>query len=144
MALRISRGLFRLRFVLSAFWVAAVAAHTWEAIPTTIEAASSSVANTDPGGPTKGAKLPNHSASRRDDDWSDVSRLLLSDADVGISAARPTASLRDTMLDASQIAFVPPLLVLTIGSALGWGASNSTTPRVADVAQLMTIRQQPI
>jgi cytoskeletal protein RodZ len=127
MVLRISRGLFRLWLVLSSFWVAAVAAHTWEAIPTTLEPTSSSVADTDSGRsrkdaelPSGSATLPSHSASRRDDDWSDVSKPLLSDAEVGVSAAIPAASLRDTMLDAAQIAFFPPIMVLAIGSALGW------------------------
>lgn len=132
MALRISRGLFRLWIVLSAFWIAVVAAFTWKVAPTTIETVPSATSTDQNWGekyknpPSETISVPNHSTRR--DNWSDVTKPL-SDADVGISASKdnPFAEFvsnstvpRETILIAVQLAFIPPMIVLAIGSALGW------------------------
>jgi hypothetical protein len=125
-ALRLSRGLFRLWLVLSAFWIAGTVAHTWQTIPTTIETAASNN-NTGAGWSAKYAKPPSGSESttshptRPADDWSEVSTPLSDQSNPFAEYASSTSTTpRDTLLVAAQIAFIPPIIVLAIGSSLGW------------------------
>jgi hypothetical protein len=101
MALRVARGLFRLWLVLSVLWIGGVAFVTWRDFPE------------EPWGlhdPIVEETAPAASSKPRSDQFNPDEYL----------AFKAAEERRSAIWHASLLAFLPPALVLALGSALVW------------------------
>lgn len=116
MARQLARGLFRLWLVASIVWVCAVGAVTWSTLPKVLPPFD---------------QLPDQSKLVTDPN------LLAQLNDPKLQAPKPpfdpskpydvvvTAAERNALLfRAGQIAFIPPVLLLVVGAALGWAVKG--------------------
>jgi hypothetical protein len=96
--LRVARGLLRLWLVLSVFWVGGIGGVAWLKFPPAVPQFD----------PTKPYEV--------------VPNYPLSDAEVGLPDAPWVKKTErwDAIKTGAEMALIPPLLILLVGSALGW------------------------
>jgi hypothetical protein len=115
MALRIARGLFRMWLVLSALWIGGVGVVSWWTFPQTVVPYVDGQTHTSSNG-----KQYVYDASANE--WLPVTEthtLKPSDQEVAWAARNAEARRAEILYD-TAVALIPPVLLLALGSALGW------------------------
>lgn len=119
MALRVARGLFRLWFVLSILWIGAVAVMSWSALPVAPPERDVATPREDesiyvvvgPDGKEYRIAAPKDATN---DLIETIAQIKLG------PKIRCNAAVWDIIESALKLAFIPPIVVLAIGSVFAW------------------------